>query len=391
MKPSPVGKYLQRYAEPELQTLPELGAVPKREFALVIPAYDERPAFLESLLAHPKAGQTLLILVLNAPDDRPRSELNSAMAEWIRERGVALAEASAMGLFRIDTLLVLLVDRFSEGREIPAKQGVGLARKIGADLALALIERDTIAQPWIFSSDADARLPNNYFSCINNAASASALSLSFRHDGEDPEVLRATRTYESMLEYYRQGLETAGSPYAFTALGSCLVLNAAAYAAVRGFPKRSGGEDFYLLNKLAKIAPVRNCDRNVVTIEARLSTRVPFGTGPAVQKILLAQRQNRRPLYYDPRVFAELPKVVALAPDIWTRGWDEASTQLSASAQKALLAEGLANFVKQRRQQDKSQHEFVRHYRHWFDAFKTLKFLHRLQEYDHPPQSYEQV
>jgi len=73
MKPSPVGKYLQRYAEPELQTLQELGAIPKREFALVIPTYDERPAFLESLLAHPKAGQTLLILVLNAPDDRPRS------------------------------------------------------------------------------------------------------------------------------------------------------------------------------------------------------------------------------------------------------------------------------------------------------------------------------
>ena len=39
------------------------------------------------------------------------------------------------------------------------------------------------------------------------------------------------------------GLEFAASPYAWHSLGSCLAVTPEAYAAVRGFPKRAGGEE----------------------------------------------------------------------------------------------------------------------------------------------------
>ncbi len=58
------------------------------------------------------------------------------------------------------------------------------------------------------------------------------------------------------------------------------------YAGVRGYPKRSAGEDFYLLNKICKLAPIKRLLEPTLTIQARPSSRVPFGTGPALQRIV---------------------------------------------------------------------------------------------------------
>ena len=58
------------------------------------------------------------------------------------------------------------------------------------------------------------------------------------------------------MSYYVAGLAMAGSRYAHHSLGSTIAVHAKTYAAVRGYPKRSAGEDFYLLNKICKLAPV---------------------------------------------------------------------------------------------------------------------------------------
>jgi hypothetical protein len=46
-----------------------------------------------------------------------------------------------------------LVER-SQG--LPHKEGVGLARKIGCDIALSLYERGTLKSRWLHTTDADA-------------------------------------------------------------------------------------------------------------------------------------------------------------------------------------------------------------------------------------------
>ena len=65
-------------------------------------------------------------------------------------------------------------------------------------------------------------------------------------------------------------------------------INAEHYAQSAGFPKLAAGEDFYLLNKLAKIGkiiPLKIINQPIY-IQARISNRTPFGTGPALDKII---------------------------------------------------------------------------------------------------------
>ena len=78
-----------------------------------------------------------------------------------------------------------------------------------------------------------------------------------------------------------------------------------AYAAVRGFPKRSAAEDFYLLNKIRKVGLVHSLNAQPIQLTMRASKRVPFGTGPAVEKIMTMNDIWQMPTY-DPAVFTEL-------------------------------------------------------------------------------------
>ena len=96
------------------------------------------------------------------------------------------------------------------------------------------------------------------------------------------------------------GLRHAGSPYAYHSIGSCIAVVPRHYAAVRGVPKLRAGEDFYLLNKLAKVGRIQNARSSPITIKARKSLRVPFGTGRATDEI--EQNINRYHIY-SPRIF----------------------------------------------------------------------------------------
>ena len=54
---------------------------------------------------------------------------------------------------------LMVVDRASPGRELPADQGVGLARKIGCDIALGVWAVKALRRAWIHSTDADVSSP----------------------------------------------------------------------------------------------------------------------------------------------------------------------------------------------------------------------------------------
>ena len=82
------------------------------------------------------------------------------------------------------------------------------------------------------------------------------------------------------------GLAHAGSRWAFHTIGSLISVTCPAYAAVRGFPRRQAGEDFYFLQELAKTGGVSRIDSTTVHPSARSSDRVPFGTGATVGRHL---------------------------------------------------------------------------------------------------------
>ena len=178
---------------------------------------------------------------------------------------------------------------------------MGLARKIGFDIALRLHQAGRLASSWLHSTDADVILPRDYFERASRVRvpNAAALVYPFVHRGEDDVALaRAVQLYEISLRYYVLGLASAGSPYAHHTVGSTLAVDAAAYAKVRGVPKRTAAEDFYLLGKLVKIGAIVPLADGANFRERSRFTARPFRHRPAVNasRAMSISRSTSAPL-----------------------------------------------------------------------------------------------
>ena len=120
-------------------------------------------------------------------------------------------------------------------------------------MSSALYANGQLESPWVRSTDADVWVPPDYWTRTLPSGDGSALWMAYEHVGEGGESQEsAMMEYEIYLHYHSLGLQSAGSPYPFPCIGSTLWIHVEKYAAVRGFPKKEAGEDFYLLNKLAK-------------------------------------------------------------------------------------------------------------------------------------------
>lgn len=386
-----VDKYLRRYAEPEARSPLELPA--RYCGALVVPVFDERVGFLSGLGAPFGAapGRRLLIVVVNAPVGASElaGEENQRLMEALRVQAERTMDVKpALEWLRLPVHDVLLIDRTSPGRQLPARQGVGLARKLGADLALSLWARGGLDARGFGSTDADASLPLEYFGAGENAVcDAAAAVFPFVHEpAEDPRVTRATLAYELSMRYYVLGLAYAGSKYAYHSLGSTLYVEFQAYAQARGFPKRLAGEDFYLLDKLAKLGAVRRLKEPEIRIRARRSERVPFGTGPGVQRLIDAAEQGRELELYAPRCFEVLEEVLAaFAEFARERDLHRARERLTKLPEAAATLEYLDSLdwkdaLEKAAEQAPDAPQLARRLETWFDALRTLRLIHALRD-----------
>ena len=388
-----IDKYLRLYAEPEArapQALP--GAY---GFALIVPALGESASLLDGYreAARKAPGRVLVVLVVNAT----ATTEPALLAENQRLFRELVAEQDfASRLITDRDFDVLVVNRSLPGRYLPERQGVGLARKVGMDLALSLHRAHRVEIPWLFATDADARLPSDYF-CRDftvELATASAGIYDYEHAAtEDPAVNAATRVYDASLRYHVLGLAHAGSPYAFHALGSTLCVAADAYAAVRGVPKRQAGEDFYLLDKLSKVRSLVRLRGEPIVLASRRSARVPFGTGPSVERLLHGEEL----LVTAPACYEALGAVLrgiqdfALhpAPDAWSNACSELAADLSQAALLAVERCGLVEAARAAVSQVASA-GLARRLHTWFDALKTLQLLHLVRDAGFPEVSLEQ-
>ena len=415
-------RYLQRHIEAGLPPSPREG--PHWHHALVIPAYRESAALLQNLTRLPPGvGRTLVILVLNRPDTDHDPQANASLRAAVDELAIAREQPGEPVIHSLNAHSDLYVydmenpdgtfqgGTFQGGHfpggpllagAIPAAQGVGLARKTGCDIALKWMSEGAISGEWIHSTDADALLPQDYFQQLDSSNQhAVAAVYPFRHiPGADQKCNEATALYELRLHHYVLGLEHADSPYAYHTLGSCLAVKAGAYAQVRGFPKRAGGEDFYLLNKLAKLGPVEKLTGRCIELQSRKSRRVPFGTGPAVEKIAGSEQPAELALFYHPLCFAALRALLTVVPDLQhtdtedlcgllgQRGLEQS---LARACSDVIEAMGLDAALTHCRRQGKSPEQFLRQFHQWFDGFRSLKFIHGVRDSGWPLQSLPQL
>ena len=400
-----VRKYLARHAEPEAARV-HACLTPNRHYGhvLCVPAYGEGDGLLESLATLPPGprGAVLIVVVVNEPASAPAwaREANRRSLAALRGRGGESGDAHDIELHSHPRGDLLVIDRTHSGACFPDGQGVGLARKIGADVALSVWAAGRLASPWIHCSDADVSFPMDYFHRPLIAAgdalldeAPSAFVYDFRHRVEsDPDVARAALRYEIFLRYYVLGLRNAGSPYAFHTIGSTLAISPLGYAQARGFPRRKAAEDFHMLAKLAKLGPVRELRGDPILLSGRVSARVPFGTGAGIAKEL--ERMEAGSFYpaYDPRIFMWLAVWLdTLSAQGGLSGESEASLRdglvaradATSDVDGALLLESLTEFGAIERAET-GRGRGARHLHEQFDALATLRFIHHLRDHRFP-------
>lgn len=398
-------KYLKQYAEPESQQLQGFEASFTR--CLIVPFYRESLVclqYFEDFCA--RQHGTLLIAVIN----RPERDTDWHWALPLINAHTDIDWQSKDGCLQLYLLdqgsAVLVVDRCVQGIAIPDDQGVGLARKIGNDIGCQLIINNNITAYWLFNSDADALLPDDYFTAEQRTGSDCAAQLfPFRHIFQESttesvehsaRIHLATQLYELSLDYYVKGLQWARSPYAYHTIGSILCLHVLHYAQVRGFPKRAGAEDFYLLNKLAKSGKIITLAQPRIALTSRASDRVPFGTGPAVTRITELKALHSMP-FYDPRLFEYLKEFLQCLTELaaqtshdtaikYLEGYMDNNSLLKEACQHIKITKMINHAF----QQSKTSSARLKHLNTAFDGFQTLKFLHFIRDHGHPLIPYEQ-
>ncbi|MEY4591078.1 MAG: hypothetical protein RL497_3154 [Pseudomonadota bacterium] len=376
--------YLTHYAAAEATDVLNLAGVLNQPWqnVLCLPALNETPDFIYRLTKHPE--RLLLILVVNQTQS-PITLANQALITTINQQFQRLSQHNNLALYTLETHNLLLVDRANA--PLPAKTGVGLARKIAADIALQLIQQGAIKSHWIYCTDADAQLPDDYFG-LDETSPAVAASLPFTHVGPPGPLLDATTLYEHAIRYYAQGLRMAGSGYGFLSLGSALAVKARAYATVRGFNLREAGEDFYLLNKLAKIGEILTPETTTrptspIQISARFSNRTPFGTGQSVTQISQLPSLNDYH-YYAPACFLMLKHWFELIPKLTAHNLLSELTRLPHPLQNALLAQNIHSLAEHLNRQGTSPKHIKTTCHTWLDGFRTLKIIRYLQAHYFP-------
>lgn len=287
-------------------------------------------------------------------------------------------------------LNISYIDASSPRKEMDDKTaGVGLARKIGMDLAFTKFDYDSKNKRILICTDADCTVDPDYLFIIsreftNNNYEAAVVN--FAHDiSSNDEETKAIICYEIFLRYYVLGLSFANSDYAFHTIGSTMICTPEAYVKVEGMNKRKAAEDFYFLEKLAKIYPIGKINSTFIHPSKRGSWRVPFGTGRSVVRYLSNTRDEY--LLYDPMSFVILKKWLEIFFDGSLSDFPSLiskAREINPALAEFLIQQNLENFEAKVLKKNTSPTEIEKQKPYWFDAFKTLKLIHYLRDATSP-------
>jgi len=346
------------------------------EIRVVVPCYNE-PEVLQTLRSlyaclRPACGVEIIVVV-NSYCISPKT-----VKQFNRQTHEELQEFARKHFSSDLYLTPLLVE------DLPGHQtGAGVPRKIGMDTAAAQFESENRPQGIIVSLDADCTVEKNYlteiYRCFRQYRLKSA-TIEFHHPvehlPETDEIRKATETYETYLRYYRAALEYTGYPYAYYTIGSTFTVTAQTYRQAGGMGKQQAGEDFYFLQKVFPLGRTYFIHTTCVYPAARVSDRVPFGTGPAIAK-MVSERQFRK-LSYQVEAFTELKNLFDRVEGLFKQP-SSATEQLLQN-----LPPHTRNFLEEERFVEKIEEinrytgtaaNFKKRFFGYFNAFKILKYL----------------
>lgn len=347
--------------------------------AIVIPALAERETLFVTLGSLAKNSAEILssffvLIVVNHARDAPPSDKQNNQD--------TLKRLIAGQPFSTD-LRLAWVDAASPGLELPVKSGgVGMARKIGFDLALPQLHYGD-SMPFLISLDADTLTRPDYLPALvrhfRESRNPGAVIPFCHRAGSSPEQDRVIQRYELFLRAYVLGLSLAGSPYAFHTVGSAMACTAGGYVRMGGMKPRKAAEDFYFLQGLAKTGGVSQVRGTVVYPSARSSHRVPFGTGRSVSKLLTGENESL--LFYRKECFQILREWLSLIEQSWDLDGElirRRSEDISPHLADYLEGIHFCSTWEKIRKNFRSRQTLRKGFHDWFDALKTLKLIHFL-------------
>jgi len=372
--------------------------------AVVIPAVAEAehlPLTIQSLYnnlpGNVLRNTLVLVVVNNRPSETVTRVNQSDLMEQIENNIITLKWLESVS--RDSPHSLAWIDASSPGNELPPWGGVGLARKIGCDSILShLLEcnRAAVLKNFVFYSlDADALVSTNYLETAGHELRSTRCAggtIPFKHQRADStEGQAAIDAYEDFLHYYVAGLRWAGSPYAFHTIGSCLCFTADGYVRANGFPaRRQAGEDFYFCMELAKTGGICEIQKAMVYPSARISHRVPFGTGKRMAEAILDGKKDFP--VYDFRVFMALRDLITVVIAHSDKGAKDIYTRLKHPATEEFLEmRGFPDIWIRFQHQYKTKESRLAAFHRWFDGFFTLKYIHWLSEKEWPRRPLEEI
>lgn len=267
-------------------------------------------------------------------------------------------------------------------RNLPKKHaGAGLARKLAMDEAIRRFYTIQNTDGIIASLDADTLVSENYLNDIQKSfeinKKQNCAIFQFEHPIKHnilPEQTNAIVLYEMYLRYFKQCLAYAGFPFAYHTIGSCFAVKADAYVKQGGMNRRQGAEDFYFLHKIFPLGGVKELANVTVYPSSRISDRVPFGTGPALAKIL-----NDGNYYtYNPIYFNYLKHLFENSTDLFRCNEEIAQSyhaKLHESLRSFITLNEFTSRINEINSNSSSIKTFTSRFFNWFDAFKIIKYM----------------
>lgn len=396
--PEPVQKYLSKYADNKWKSIHNLQQ--PVDCCIVVPAiaeYENIIQLLDSLSENniSESEKVLLIFVVNntvSSSDEVKEDNKLILAFLNALINKEESHHPVIKIFNKTKFNLAYVDASTSGNELPSKTGgVGLARKIGMDLALTVFDYSNLKKKILVCLDADCKVEKNYVEEIIvafNQSNVNAAVINYEHSlDSDKDNVKAIICYEIFLRYYVLGLQYTGSKYAFNTVGSAMACDYEAYIKIEGMNKKKAAEDFYFLEKLAKHYEIKKINSTKVYPSARPSWRVPFGTGQRVTRFLADNNsESDEYLLYNPESFKVLKQWLSVFHS------DESSLKKLLSEAKIIHPE-LHNFLNaQNFKEDwekilshsKNEKQLSLQKYRWFDGFRTLKLIHHLRDKSFP-------
>ncbi len=363
--------YFERYAYPD-RFIKE--PIKRGTFVnVVIPVYKEENLIptLKSLVACKETNYLVeIILVVNHPENVEQEAKNQSQKTVEEIEGFINQNPSELTFHIIKAF------------DLPAKKaGVGLARKMGMDEAAYRF--NSINQNGvILCFDADSQCQPNYLQEIENHflnnINCTGVSVHYEHPLylDNGEINEAIILYELHLRYYIQALKYTGYPFAFHTIGSSMAVRSSVYQKQGGMNQRKAGEDFYFLHKIIPLGNFHKISTTKVIPSARLSDRVPFGTGRAMQ-----EHQNQSKdlnLSYD---FESFRLIRVFLKEIDKESFIE---NIPKVILEFLKDYGLQSELEKIKSQSKNKEHFRDRFFEWFNGFKMLKLVHFLRDNHFP-------